>query len=291
MKARYLIAGLTLIGLTNALVLAGVLWNRQPPLDSRLQLSERELSTINTYWQQDNSGLALRLDYRWPSRPADAAYSLPIRAETMAALGFEVPQVLTEQSVRRYRRQLSRDAVLVLELDGPAYAREVALARRAYEEALRLQKAVPDSEKLSNALLSATQAFTQETQRASRLLVVDMGPDPEALRMRYPDRQRYALVHAVVEVQTQNVPVEPADASPGTRWVWQVGGTASAPGMQRLNLPQHWHATFASLPQQDVEPGMDYSSQYKRFTAELAFGRRLEPWFVAFSGADTTKVQ
>ncbi len=291
MNGRYLIAGLALIGLTNAVVLAGVLWNRQPPLDSRLQLSERELSTTNTYWHQDNSGLALRLDYRWPSRPADAAYSLPISAETMAALGFEVPQALTEQSVRRYRRQLSRDAVLVLELDGPAYAREVALARSAHEEALRLQKAVPDSEQLRNALLNATQALTQEIQRASRLLVVDIGPDPEALRVRYPGRQRYALVHAVVEVQTQNVPVERADPQPSTRWVWHVGGTATAPGMQRLNLPQHWHATFVSLPQQGVEPGMDYSNQYKRFNADLAFGRRLEPWFVALTGAVTTKVQ
>ncbi|MBU1331501.1 MAG: DUF4824 family protein [Gammaproteobacteria bacterium] len=291
MMSRYLIAGLALIGLTNAVVLAGVVWNRQPPLDSRLHLSERELGTTTTYWHEDNSGLALRLNYRWPSRANDDLRYLPISAEKMSELGFEVPQALTEQSVQRYRRQLSRDAVLVLELNGPAYEHEVALARTAHAEALRLQKAVPDSEKLQNARVSAANALEYEIQRASRLLVVDVGLDPQVLRARYPDRQRYALVHAVVQVQTHNLAAESTDPSQPPRWTWHLGGTASAPGMQRLNLPQHWHATFAGLPLQEGAPSIDYSSRYKRFSADLAFGRRLEPWFVAFTESVTTKVQ
>lgn len=289
--SRYLIAGLALIGLTNAVVLAGVVWNRQPPLDSSLHLSERELGTTTTYWHEDNSGLALRLNYRWPSRVNDDLRYLPISAEKMSELGFEVPQTLTEQSVRRYRRQLSRDAVLVLELNGPAYEHEVALARTAHAEALRLQKAVPDNEKLQNARVSAANALEHEMQRASRLLVVDVGLDPQVLRARYPDRQRYALVHAVVQVQSNTVAAESADPSQTPRWTWHLGGTASAPGMQRLNLPQRWHATFANLPLQDMAPGMSYSSHYKRFSADLAFGRRFEPWFVEFAGPAKTKVQ
>lgn len=216
-----------LIGLVNAIVLAAVAWNRQPPVESRLQLSERELPATYAYWRKDNSSLALRLHYRWPSQAADGHYDLSISAEKMAELGFHVPTELNEQTVRRYRRQLDRDALLVLELDGPAYQREVALLVAAHAEALRLQKSVPYSQ----------------------------------------------------------------------RWTWQLGGSADTPGVQSLNLPQRWHAAFDSLPQLGEQPGVDYSGYQKLFSAEVAFGRRLEPWFVALSARQastpqpTTKVQ
>ena len=42
----------------------------------------------------------------------------------MAELGFALPGELNDEGARRYRRQLDRDALLVLELDGPAYQRE-----------------------------------------------------------------------------------------------------------------------------------------------------------------------
>ena len=67
--------------------------------------------------------------------------------------------------------------------------------------------------------------------------------------------------------------------------------------MQSLNLPQRWHATFDSLPQLNEQPGVDYPSYQKLFSADVAFGRRLEPWFVDLSARQvsapqsTTKVQ
>ena len=71
-----LFAGLGLIVLINAIVLAGVAWNRSEPADSRLLLSERELGNSSAYWREDDSGLALRLNYRWPnSRPNDYSYN------------------------------------------------------------------------------------------------------------------------------------------------------------------------------------------------------------------------
>ena len=301
-RLRYLLAGLALLGLVNAMVLAGVAWNRQQPAESRLQLSERELGNTYAYWRKDNSSLALRLDYRWPSRADDEPYSLSISAEKMAELGFKVPSELNEQAVRRYRRQLDRDALLVLELDGPAYRREVALLRAAHAEALRLQQAVPDSKELAEAARHAGNALEYEQQRASRLLVVDVGVDRQALRARYPDRARYAIVRGIIEVQVSSVAAEWAgegdDPRPDSqRWTWQLGGSAETPGVQSLNLPRRWHATFDSLPQQGEQPGDDYPGYRKLFSAEVAFGRRLEPWFVALSARQanlpqaTTKVQ
>lgn len=300
-RPRYLITGLALIGLVNAIVLAGVAWNRQLPEESRLQLSERELAATYAYWRKDNSSLALRLDYRWPSRADDDHYYLSISAEKMAELGFHLPTELNEQTVRRYRRQLDRDALLVLELDGPAYQREVALLLAAYAEALRLQKSVPDSKELREAAQHAANALDYEQRRASRLLVVDVGLDQQALRARYPDRTRYAIVRSIIEVQASSVASkwtgEGDDPRPDNqRWAWQLGGSADTPGIQSLNLPQRWHATFDSLPQQNELPGADYPSYQKLFSAEVAFGRRLEPWFVDLSARQvstppTTKVQ
>lgn len=301
-RPRYLITGLALIGLVNAIVLAGVAWNRQLPEESRLQLSERELAATYAYWRKDNSSLALRLDYRWPSQAGDDHYYLSISAEKMAELGFHVPTELNEQTVRRYRRQLDRDALLVLELDGPAYQREVALLIAAHAEALRLQKSVPDSKELREAAQHAANALDYEQRRASRLLVVDVGLDQQALRARYPDRARYAIVRSIIEVQASSVASkwtgEGDDPRPDNqRWAWQLGGLADTPGIQSLNLPQRWHATFDNLPQQDEQSGVDYPSYQKLFSAEVAFGRRLEPWFVDLNAREasapqpTTKVQ
>ncbi|MFP6800558.1 MAG: hypothetical protein VCA39_15780, partial [Pseudomonas sp.] len=72
---------------------------------------------------------------------------------------------------------------------------------------------------------------------------------------------------------------------------------ADTPGLHSLNLPQRWHATFDSLPQQGEQSVVDYLSDQKLFSAEVAFGRRLEPWFVDLSAREvsasqlTTKVQ
>lgn len=296
LRARYLIAGLVLIGVVNAIVLAGVAWNRQEPAESRLQLSERELGNTYAYWRKDNSSLALRLDYRWPSQVNDDHYYLSISAEKMAELGFDVPTELNEQTVRRYRRQLDRDALLVLELNGPAYQREVALLVAALGEAQRLQKSVPDSKELREAAVHAANALDYEQRRASRLLVVDVGRDQQTLRARYPDRQHYAIVRGIVEVQASSVASEwtgkGEDPRPQSqRWTWQLGGSADTPGVQSLHLPQRWHATFDSLPQQDEQPVVDNLSDQKLFSAEVAFGRRLEPWFVDLSARETSAPQ
>ncbi|UVE19137.1 DUF4824 family protein [Pseudomonas sp. LS44] len=271
-RSHYLLAGLGLIGLVNAIALAGVYWNRQEPADSRLQLSKRELDTSYFSWRKENSSVALRLAYRWPSRGEDNGYYPPISAEKMAELGFSVPSEVNEDSVRRYRHQLDRDALLVLELDGPAYQRELELVRAEYAEAQRLHSLAPDNQNAKDAAEHAHDALLREQQIASRLLVVDVGLDRQALRTRYPDRLRYAIVRGSVRVyanrQLSEWPGEGEDSrSEGQRWVWQLGGSADTPGVQSINLPQRGQQT-----------GLDYASTDKLFSAEITFGRRLEPW-------------
>ena len=286
-RRHSLVSGLSLIVLVNAVALAGVAWNRSEPADSNLQLSERELSDSYSYWRwrKENNGIALRLDYRWPSNAADDNRYIRLSAEKMAELGFSVPSELNEESVERYRRQLDRDALLVLELDGPSYQRELQLAREHHETSKQLHELAPTNEKLEREAKEAREALEHEQHIASRLFIVDAGLDRHSLRTRYPDRKRYAIARGIVSVFIDSERVEWTGEGPDTRphnqrWVWRIGGHAEVPVAQNIQLPQRWHATFESLPRQPDQPDRSYARQGKVFSAEVAFGKRLEPWFV-----------
>ncbi|OYT94871.1 MAG: DUF4824 domain-containing protein [Pseudomonas sp. PGPPP3] len=270
-----LLAGLSLIVLVNAIALAGVAWNRSEPADSRLQVSERELSHSYPYWRQDNSGIALLLNYRWPnSKPNDYSYDSlrQLSPEQMHALGFKVPSELNDESVRHYRRQLDRDGLLVLEFNGPLYQQQLHRAREQLEKSRADLAAVPDNKQLIESHKLARETLQREQTSASRLFVIDAGSDMANLRTRYPDRQRYAIVRGCFDTWAWH--------DDGR---WQIGGSAQVPVAANIYLPQRWHALFAELPRRPETPGFPNSGGEKLFNAELAFGQRLEPWLVEFS--------
>jgi len=270
-----LFAGLSLIVLVNAIALAGVAWNRSEPADSRLQVSERELSHSYPYWRQDNSGIALLLNYRWPnSKPNDYSYDSlrQLSPEQMHALGFKVPSELNDESVRHYRRQLDRDGLLVLEFNGPLYQQQLHRAREQLEKSRADLAAVPDNKQLIESHKLARETLQREQTSASRLFVIDAGSDMANLRTRYPDRQRYAIVRGRFDTWAWH--------DDGR---WQIGGSAQVPVAANIYLPQRWHTLFAKLPRRPDTPGFPNSGGEELFNAELAFGQRLEPWLVEFS--------
>jgi hypothetical protein len=272
-----LFAGLGLIVLVNSIVLLGVAWNRNALPDSRLYLSERELGNGYDYWRKENSGIGLRLDYRWPdTRPSNVntqsfTSGQRFSPAIMAELGFVVPAELNADSVRRYRRQGDRDGLLVLEFNGPQYQQQLQRAEQQLAQSATELAAVPDSKPLIESHKRAREALQREQTRASRLFVVDAGAELSSLRARYPDRQRYAIVHGRIEA-----------------WAWQddghwqIGGSAQIPLAQSIHLPKPWHALFATLPTRKQVPGYADSGGERLFNAELVFGQRLEPWITQF---------
>lgn len=163
-------AGASVLVLTNVVVLAGVALNRRQPPESVLALTEREFGPQWSWmWRDDeNSGLGLRLLYRVETAQDSGSPSYDpfgpvawLDEKRLAALGFRDTD---------YSRDLGRDVLLVMELDGPAHA--------------RVLRAAPDQE-----------TRQREEQKASRLFIVDAGLDQNTLRQRYPDRTRYAIVH------------------------------------------------------------------------------------------------
>jgi len=138
-RGRTLAIGLGLIVLTNAVALGGVWWNRAAAPESTLTLSERELGLPwRALRNRENSGLALNLNWRVADREAGefvSGYTVNggtpewLDGARMQALGFTLDDIASDSGRRRYTRQSPRQAVFVLELDGPAAQRALDQAR------------------------------------------------------------------------------------------------------------------------------------------------------------------
>lgn len=261
-----LVAGLLLLALTNAVALGGALWNRSGEPEATLRLSQRELSIPHPwYGNRENSGLSLRPIWRvlvedqartsfYVSRYAGlgGAPTWLDRAK-MEALGFDTR--------RGYDKQLPREVLLVLELDGPAYRRALELTtEHATRELAR--PVAPEDKSAEERRKNAREALEWETSRSSRLFVVDAGLDADALRAKYPDRSRYAVVRG--EVRRWDT------GTPG-----RAVGYISSVSVESINVPLRLRKVFAGV--QLSEYGQETKTPVE---AVVAWGRRLEPWLV-----------
>lgn len=264
-------AGLALIAVTNGIALVGVAYNRSGAPDATLQLTQRELEPGWTHGDRDNSGLALHL--RWRAMDAAAKddriylYSLMGGANTpawldrdkMAALGFDVTLPDNpDTNARTFRRELTRDVLLVLEMDGPTYQRSLERATAAAERIKATGAA--DAVKQADVILQ------QERDTNSRLFAVDAGLDAAALRAKFPDRSRYAIVRGQVA----------PSFGQSTR---AYAGYISAVNIEAINVPLELRPVF-----EGAAPLYVYNAKEAKkpaYGASVVFGRRLEPWISA----------
>ncbi|MEO4045962.1 DUF4824 family protein [Pseudomonas sp. CAU 1711] len=269
LKPRHgLLAGLALILLSNAVALGGAWYNRQGEAESRLLLSERELWRSHDGMRRENSGLSLHLDWRTPRDPeSESRYSRQSLGEaTLLRLGFE-PHA---GSAQRWRQPRERQALIVLELDGPAYRAELLAAEQELLQAERMLALSPDSSELKEKAELARKALEHERTRASRLFAIDAGSDIQTLRQRYPDRSRYAIVGGTVR----------AWCSCGGDDPHRLQGQVDALLVDELNVPATWRAQLAErMPRR-------YESEQLPLQIEVSFGRRLEPWIGALRLAE-----
>ncbi len=255
------IGALLVVVLTNAVALGGAWWNRSGEAESRLELSQRELRVPYRGIDRESSGLALSLVWRVGVAP-DAGDSYLDREDgrsprwldraKLESLGFDLPD--DSASAGRKVPELARDVLLVLELDGEAFRRalERARQRRAAEE-LKLA-VLPEGKDKENRRKHLDNELAREENESSRLFVIDAGLDPEALRAKYPDRSRFAIVHGQVRPMWRG------------REGDSVRGYVSNLSIGAINVP---HALRPLLPE---------TGQNKTFSATVACGRRLEPW-------------
>jgi hypothetical protein len=268
-------AGFALIVATNAVVLAGVAYNRSGEPESRLQLTERELVPLHGVRPAtETSGLDLDLSWRvlartpaldWAGSRGSAAW---LDEAKLTSLGFDLTASRDTPAGRRhYQRLLPREVLIVLELDGPAYQESLERARRRAEaEAKRNAEKPPDSPVAPRANAAAVQ-LEREQNRLSRLFAVDAGLDASALREKYPDRGRYAIVRGKAAIDRYRYEGGP------------IHGFVSAIDNTRINVPVEFHAAIREAVLRD----RSVPANTVGIEADVAFGRRFEPWIIAAS--------
>src|SRR5690606_14127393 len=102
----------------------------------------------------------------------------------------------------------------------------------------------------------------RERTRASRLFAIDAGTDLHALRQRYPDRSRYAIVGGTVR----------AWCACGNKQPHRLRGQINGLHIASLNVPAAWRpALIEEMPRR-------HDSERLPLRVEVSFGQRLEPW-------------
>ena len=276
-----LAAGAVLILLANAVALTGVYLNRSGEAESRLKLSQRELAMPWSWGMaKENSGLALGLNWRVNDADVGEYYGggfgssggTPewLDAAHMAALGFDTV-VVPEDSRGRHgiERQLPREVLLVLELDGPAWQQALERARQnaARNEAALVANA--GSKEFAEKAKRAQDQFKREETANSRLFAIDAGLDRAALRARYSDRSRYLILKGTLRPRL-------VTHEKKTR----LTGYLSALAVTQINVPHALRPILEPVLRKQRSTADDPA---RHFEATIAVGQRLEPWIESVS--------
>lgn len=276
-----LLAGAALIVLANGVALFGVWGNRAGEPEAVVSCTERELTLPYRGYRRENSGLALALNWRVADREmVDLMYSYPSRggtpdwldADHMARLGFDVAGDdggADSAAQRRYTRQLSRDVLVVLEMDGPAWRSALEKARENVARHEAASAANPGDKEFANRAKNARESLVREEEFNSRLFAIDAGLDAAALRARYPDRQHYLILKGTVRPRTMV-------RDKKTRFSGYVSDLA----VGAINVPHTLRPGIENLQARYLGVSR---GQEGRFTATIATGQRLEPWLMAIA--------
>lgn len=276
-KRRAFIASALLVLVTNAIALGGVAYNRSGEPESALQLTERELAISQRNWLDNDNG-GIDMDIRWRVRPAEdgsgRSYN-PWNREAhwlteaqKAQLGFAAPDLTpTSDGEPLAWDPTPRGAFVALEYDGAAYRAALEQARQHLARETELANARPDDREFEERLDSARRDLQREESRASRLFVIDVDQDADALRARYADRSRYAVVSAQLNAHIEG--------GPG---VFRTAIYITQLDVETISLPHAFRALVEPLL--PVDYNYSYEDRDPRFEATVHWGRRLEPWIV-----------
>ena len=268
-RAGWLVALLLLV-LVNAMVLAGVAWNRSGEPDSMLQLTERELPLDDRLsGAEENTGVAFSLDLH------SGSYSPAwLDANKLRALGFSPPETgsKTGDDDEWQKRSLPRQAWVVLEFDGPAWQAALAGQERGLAD-LRLELEVGKA--THEQIERAEKVLTRMQHSGSRLVAVDAGKDAAVLRAAYQDPTRYLVTGAKVHMWVRRT-LASEDAT----------GPLSVEGylqvlVNRIHVPLKHQPVLQAVLGEDLRGDRVEGAEQPplpRYAVRLHYGRRHEPW-------------
>jgi len=279
------VAGVALILATNAVALVGVAYNRMGEPESKLVLTQRELGLpYSSDFEGENSGVALNLQWRVLGEEIGDAlgggFSYARAGGTpgwldkakLAALGFDVSKPEDTPGGRmHYDKLLPKEALLVLELDGPAYRIALERMRRHLQKEEALLAANVGKKEFEQRLKNAKEHLKQEERENSRLFIVDAGLEVEVLRAKYPDRARYAIVRGQIRPHLA-----------GRESKLRLSGYADGLSIDQINVPLVYRRVFEPMLQNSRRNWSNTAG--RSYRASVVFGKRLEPWIAAVSG-------
>ena len=264
---------LALILATNVFVLSGVAYNRTAKPEAVVTLTEREANL--SYSTEENSGIALRLSWQqnrpyWPER--DPGW---LNQAKLESLGYDCSVPLTDVSAEQhYRKALPRKAYVVLEYGG-----------KSWDDWFAKQKAELLSERQKRHDVKDEIESLERT--SSRLVAIDVGNDAARLRALYPDRARFLIAPAEVQLVFMNELIDEARKYHKPF----IYGSFSLLN-QEVHVPlglSEWLDQIRTVEQKD-EQSLRFGSRAirkdermkegPRYSATLHYGQRYEPWVV-----------
>lgn len=269
MRTAHLLAlAAALVLVANALAISLVAYNRSGMPESVLRLGARELAPLREPALADEGLPELRPRLRLAEGSGaggpEARSPSWLDEAKLRELGARLPAAGPAGDKQRRRltaAPFSIAAMLVLELDGDAYRQSLALARERAGRAAAALAANPQDDRLRREASQADKALAEDDTQASRLFAVDAGLDAVALRARYPNRARHAIVHGRIGAMMIG--------EPGHQ---RIASIVEDTGANSVSIPAEHVAALDRLQHGDAEG-----------TVEIAFGRRLEPWIRGLS--------
>lgn len=283
-----LAAGCAVVLAVNLVMLGSAAWNRSGEPACELALTERELE-MPERGASDDSGLALSLRLttdtprwywrleprlRWDAPPVDLDW---LDRDRLAALGFDLSVGPDEPGAgEHYDGEGVRRVFLALEMEGEGWRRWLE-RREAAVAKLRADAATG-----GDALRDAEALLALDRTMRSRLFPVDAGLDEEALRGRYPDRRRFAIVEGGILARIRR-----RDGGAPA-----LSGQIVGPLVSEIHVPPEMRGGIAPVlaaaastpaPAPGERSGRWPEPRAPRYHASLAYGRGGSPWLRALA--------
>lgn len=238
MKRGLILAAAAVVLAANIWALLAVSRNRSGAPGGTVELTERELRLRPV----PGESTALFLELEWDVLPAPSTHREAPRwldAAKISELGFDCSVRVTDPAARdHYRSLMARPVFVALEYEGKA-----------------LEQAPPDR------------------RQQTRLFAVDAGLDPDRLRERHADTNRYIIARGLVRVWLEEEKPSVGELPSKPRLQGQV--TTLFP--RRIFVPRpHCHLLEGLVASDNAR--QDERNAEPRFAATISWGNHYEPW-------------
>jgi hypothetical protein len=288
LNGKILVAGLSIIILSNLIALGGVAYNRSGEAEALIELREREIGLDYRYGlEQHSTSLSLSFKCRVKSRQNDYSYADShcrgqphwLGKQKLIQLGFNFEPYDRAKGYGYNGKDLPRDVYVVLEYDGDSHRRVLAAREAELAQEMALRDNNPGNKEFDERVSKAADQLVAEPRFNSRLFAVDAGLDKSELRNIYLQTDRYIIMKAAVRA---------AWHFEDKKHVWS--GRIDGLFIERINVPLAYRKQFAGIESRRYrKPDED-----PRFKVSVAFGKRNEPWLVGVEpllGRQSTPVQ